>query len=85
MSSFFRPSTVIRREVHASQRAPITTGTLGNLGCQVKAFLLFCLALYMTTLSANVDTVCLFAQFLSRSFSSISAIVEILLINTFES
>ncbi len=60
--------------MHESQRAAFASGTLGNLKCQAKAFLLFCLALELPLFLANVDTVCLFAQFLSRSFSSISAI-----------
>ena len=65
---------LIREEVIHSQRAAFATGTCKNLELQWKTFISFCLFFNLTFLPADVDTICNYIQFLSRSFSSVDSI-----------
>ena len=53
-----------------SERRAYVSGTWSNLKTQVRAFFMFCTHFDITAVPASSDTVMLFAQFLSRSFSS---------------
>lgn len=59
------------RESLNSAHAP---GTRKNLKTQWKAFFLFCQYYNLKKLPCDVNTICLFAQFLSRSFKSVESI-----------
>lgn len=57
-----------------SRRAAFAQSTTGNIKSQCKAFLLFTKFFNLQSWPAELDTICLFAQFLSRSFSSVESI-----------
>ena len=57
-----------------SQRAAFAQGTTGNLRSQAKAFLMFCYYYGVNPFPATLDTVCMYAQFLSRSFRAVDSI-----------
>ncbi len=64
----------LKQEVSASQTAAFAPSTLDNLRCQCKAYLLFCNAFNLQPFPASLQVVCLFTQFLSRSFNSVTSI-----------
>lgn len=57
-----------------SLRSAHAVGTRRNLKTQWKSFFLFCVYFNLTPLPCSLDTLCLFAQFLSRSFQSVDSI-----------
>lgn len=61
-------------QLRQSQSAALAEGTRQNLKCKLKAFLLFCNAFQLRAFPACVQTVCLYAQFLSRTFKSVASI-----------
>lgn len=60
--------------MRSSQQSAFARGTLDNLKCQVRAYLLFCKAYNLSPFPASLDTVQCFIQFLSRTFASISSV-----------
>lgn len=65
---------VLREDVVRSQRAAYAAGTQRNLTLQWKTFIAFCLFFHLRDVPADLRTICLYAQFLSRSFQSVAAI-----------
>lgn len=65
---------VLKADMRASRRAAYACGTRKNLKTQWKAFYLFCLYFDYTPVPASLECVCVFAQFLSRSFVSVQSI-----------
>jgi hypothetical protein len=65
---------VLRRELRQSKRAAYASGTRKNLKVQWETFLLFCTHFQLQALPASLDTVCLYAQFLVRSFASVDSV-----------
>lgn len=66
----------LQTEVRESIEAAYTHGTWMNLKTQWKAFLLFTLYYGLQSLPASLNTILIFMQFLSRSFKSISSIIN---------
>lgn len=64
----------LRTDTKQSIKEAYSVGTRKNLKTQWKAFLLFCRYFNLIPLPCDVNTVCLFAQFLSRSFNSVESI-----------
>ncbi len=64
----------LHKDLKKSQRAAYAVGTRSNLLVQWKSFLLFCSYFQLFFCPASHDTICLFAQFLSRSFKSVQSI-----------
>ena len=58
------------REVRRSRRHAFARGTFSNLRTQFRSYFAFCVYFRRKPLPANLDTVCGFAQFLSRSITS---------------
>lgn len=56
------------------QMAAFADGTRNNLISQWKAYFLFCTYFELPVLPASVDSICMYVQFLSRSFSSVNSI-----------
>lgn len=65
---------MLKIQARKSLRSAHATGTRKNLKIQWKAFFLFCHFYGFKTLPCELNTVCLFAQFLSRSFKSVDSI-----------
>ena len=57
-----------------SKQAAYAPGTKLNFVSKLKTFLLFCLYFILEILPVSELTLCLYAQFLSRTFRSVSAI-----------
>ncbi|CAC5391973.1 unnamed protein product [Mytilus coruscus] len=64
----------LKEDVRVSTRAAYALGSKKNLLVQWRAFLLFCTYFNMSFIPANLDTICCYAQFLSRSFKSVESI-----------
>ena len=64
----------LKLEVRQSLKSAHAEGTRRNLQTQWKAFFLFCTYYSFTPLPCELETLCLYAQFLSRSFSSVDSI-----------
>ena len=64
----------LRDEMKCSIRNAFAVGTKKNLKTQWKSFLLFCNFYELEALPCSVQTLCLFCQFLSRSFNSTESI-----------
>ena len=64
----------LKADVHQSIRSAFSPGTRKNLKVHWRAFLLFCNFLDLIAVPADLETIGLFIQFLSRSFKSVSAI-----------
>ena len=64
----------VQKDVLFSQRAAYAGGTLRNLELQWRTFILFCLFFKLRILPASLQTVCAYAQFLSRTFKAVSSI-----------
>ena len=60
----------LKTDILYSQRAAFASGTFKNLITQWRCFISFCLYFDLTFLPASLETICTFAQFLSRSFKS---------------
>ena len=60
--------------MYFSRRAAFATGTMSNLRTQWTSFIAFCLYFNLTFLPASVNTVCMYIQYLSRSFKSIQSV-----------
>lgn len=64
----------LQSDLRASQRAAYAQGTTANLRTQCRSFLLFCIYFSLVPFPAHCNTICLYVQFLARSFKSVSAI-----------
>ena len=64
----------LKRDLQKSRRSAYARGTRKNLYVQWKSFVLFCLYFKFTVCPAQLDTLCMYAQFLSRSFKSVESI-----------
>lgn len=61
-------------DVRKSKKNAFADGTRKNFATQWKAYLMFCLFFKFEVLPVNSEVLCLFAQFLSRSFKSIDSV-----------
>lgn len=68
----------LRAEAKSSFLSAHATGTRNNLYIQWKAFFLFCTYYELLPLPCSLQTICLFAQFLSRSFKSVNSVINYL-------
>ena len=59
----------LRKELKTTLRSAYSKGTYSNLRTQFTDFLLFCAYFKFTPLPAELDTVCLYVQLLSRTLS----------------
>ena len=57
-----------------STRSAFAEGTYKNIEVQWRTFLTFCVYFGFTYLPTSLNTICLYAQFLSRSFKSVDSI-----------
>ena len=64
----------LRKDLNKSRKAAYAESTSKNLKTQWKSFLLFCIHFNLEALPTSLDTVCLYAQFLSRSFKTVDSI-----------
>ena len=71
---FFRLAalTDLNIEVKQTMKRAYAEGTFKNLRIQWESLLLFCFYFKLKPLSVQVKTLCLYAQFLSRSFKSVN-------------
>lgn len=60
---------VLQKEVKLSMKAAFSKGTSKNLKIQWRSYLLFCQFHGLKAIPATVETLCVYAQFLIRSFS----------------
>ena len=65
---------VLQKEVKTSMKAAFAEGTSKNLKVQWRAYLLFCKFYGLKALPATAETLCLYGQFLGRSFKSVESI-----------
>ena len=64
----------LQKEVKHSMEAAFAEGTAKNLEAQWKAYLLFCEFYRLKALPTTSDILCLYAQFLCRSFKSVESV-----------
>ena len=64
----------LKADTQESRKAAFAPGTRKNLITQWMSFLLFCLHFELEFLPAEEETIALYAQFLSRSFKTVSSI-----------
>lgn len=64
----------LTRDVKTTMRYAFAEGSLKNLQIQWQTFFIFCEYFKLPTLPASINTLCAFAQFLSRSFKSVNSI-----------
>ena len=64
-----RALSALRKDLKNTLRSAYSAGTYSNLRTQFKAFLLFCKYFSLTPMPADLDTLCLYVQFLSRTLS----------------
>ena len=64
----------LKSDLRASVLCAYAEGTRKNLRIQWESFVLFCVYFKLCFLPASTDTIQLYAQFLSRSFDSVSSI-----------
>ncbi len=69
-----RQLQLLKRQLRGSQKAAYAASTWKQLHLQWKSFMTFCLYFKLTALPASVTTICLYAQFLSRSFKAVESI-----------
>ena len=62
--------TVLKQDLLLSQRAAFAPGTMRNLHSQWRSFISFCIYFKVPFLPTTLQTICAYAQFLSRSFKS---------------
>lgn len=60
---------MLRRDLRDTKRSSYAPGTCKNLRSSWRSYSLFCIYFQLVPLPASVDTLCLFAQFLSRSMT----------------
>lgn len=60
---------VLRRDLRSTRRESYAAGTSKNHRSSWRSYALFCLHFHLHPLPASTDTLCLFAQFLSRSMT----------------
>ena len=61
--------TLLKWDLRAMRRSAYCSGTYSNLRTQFRAFLLFCLYFKFTPIPVQLETICLYAQFLSRTLT----------------
>ena len=64
----------LRQELRKTRKAAFAQGTKKNLHTQWKSYIMFCTYFKLVPLPAEKDTLCLYAQFLARSFKSVDTI-----------
>ena len=64
----------LKKELSRSKKAAFAEGTSKNLWLQWQSYFLFCMYFEFVSLPAGADTLCLYAQFLSRTFKSVDSI-----------
>ncbi|XP_033729484.1 uncharacterized protein LOC117318630 [Pecten maximus] len=64
----------LRKDLKVSARAAFAEGTYRNFRTQWKAYFLFCEAFRKQPLPVSTEIICLYAQFLSRTFISVDSI-----------
>ena len=64
----------LRRETYESKRAAFAEGTMKNLKWQWKLFIMFCIYFRFKLFPASIESLCLYAQFLSRTMRSVDSI-----------
>ncbi len=64
----------LRQEFRVSQESAYAEGTNQNLWAMWKSYLLFCLYFQLSWLPASVESIALYAQFLSRSCKSVTTV-----------
>ena len=64
----------LKKELKRSKRAAFAEGTDRNLHWQWQTFFLFCTRFQYKPVPASSETICLYAQFLSRSFKAVESI-----------
>jgi hypothetical protein len=64
----------LKSDAHFSRQHAFAQGSQKNLLVQWKSFFLFCLYFHVTAVPASMETICSYAQFLSRSFKSVQSI-----------
>lgn len=64
----------LNRQLRKSKKAAFASGTHSNLHTQWKSFLIFCIYFNFQPTPVSVQTLCLYAQFLARSFKAVSSI-----------
>ena len=57
-----------------SRSSAFASGTTKNLHLQWRTFIAFCLFFQLGDIPASLNTICVYAQFLSRSFSSVDSV-----------
>ena len=65
---------ILKNDLMASKNAAFADSTKNNLLIQWETFIMFCLYFKMKIFPTSANTLCLFAQFLSRTFKSVGAI-----------
>ncbi len=76
LGNYFAGSQLVklRQDRRRSMKAAFAQGTKNNLRVQWKSYLLFCEFFSINAIPASVDSLSLYAQFLSRSFQTVAAI-----------
>ena len=75
MVCYFIPELFnLRQEVRLSKHTAYAASTRNNFATQSKAFWLFCLYFGRQPVPVAEDTLCLYAQFLARSFKTVNSI-----------
>ena len=64
----------LQKGTKQSMKNAYAEGTFKNLCTQIKTFLIFCEYFKLSPLPVSVETLCMYAQFLNRSFRSVSSI-----------
>lgn len=64
----------LKKDVKQSMKAAFAEGTTRNLEVQWKAYFLFCEFYGLKALPSTSDILCLYAQFLCRSFKSVKSV-----------
>ena len=64
----------LKKELRGSKRAAFAENTAKNLLWQWKLFLMFCIYFSFKPLPASIECICLYAQFLSRTFKAVQSI-----------
>ena len=65
---------VLQKEVRQSMRAAFSEGTSKNLKIQWRSYLLFCKFYGLKAIPTTVEILCLYGQFLGRSFKSVESV-----------
>ena len=64
----------LQRDLQVSRQAAFAPGTLKNLKCQWKSFLVFCMYFGLQYLPTSLSTVSLYAQYLQNYFKSVDSV-----------